>query len=48
MNKITKVLKTSQHIISETVANEYGIEKPKERSISPEKIEKIIDDLRLT
>ena len=40
--KITKVLKTSQQNNLETVTNEND----KERYISPEEIQKIIDNLR--
>ena len=43
-DRITKDKKTLQQNISETVINEPGI--PKERYISPEKIQKIIYDLR--
>ena len=45
--KITKISKTSQQNNSETVKNEHDKEIPKERHISPEKRQKIIDDLRL-
>ena len=45
--KITKVSKTSQQNNSETVTNEHDKEIPKERYISPEERQKIIDDLRL-
>ena len=45
--RITKVWKNPQQNNLETVTNEYGKEKPKERSTSPEKRQKIIDDLRL-
>ena len=46
-NKITKILKTSQQNNSETITNEHDKEIPKERYISPEQRQKIIDDLRL-
>ena len=46
-DKITKVSKTSQQNNSETVTNVYKKEIPKERYISPEERQKIIDDLRL-
>ena len=45
--KITKVSKTPQQNNSETVTNEHDKEIPKERYISPEERQKIIDDLRL-
>ena len=50
--KIRKVSKASSQNNSETITNEkennkYDKEIPKERYISPEEIEKIIDDLRL-
>ena len=32
---------------SETVRNEHDTERPKEKNISPEEREKLIDDLRL-
>ena len=41
------VPKNSQQNNSETVSNEYDKEIPKERYISPEKRQEIIDDLRL-
>ena len=47
-DKITKLSKTSQWNNSETVTNEHDQEIPKERNISPEARQKIIDDLRLT
>ena len=43
-DKITKILKTSQQNNSETIINEHDKETPKERYISPEEIQKIIDD----
>ena len=46
-NKITKISKTSQQNNSETVSNEHDKEITKERYISPEERQKIIDDLRL-
>ena len=46
-NKITKVSKNSKQNNSEAVTNENNKEIPKERYISPEKRQKIIDDLRL-
>ena len=45
--RITKDSKTSQQNNSETVTNEHDNEIPKERYISPEETQKIIDDLRL-
>ena len=41
------VSRTSPQISSETVTNENDKEIPKERYISPEERQKIIDDLRL-
>ena len=46
-DRITKVLKNSQHDNSETVTNAIDKEIPKERYISPEERQRIIDDLRL-
>ena len=46
-NKITKVSKNSQQNNSETVTNEHDKEIPKERYISPEERQEIIDALRL-
>ena len=46
-NKITKVSKNSQQNNSKTVTNERIIKIPKERYISQEERQKIIDDLRL-
>ena len=46
-NKIMGVPKNSQQNNSETVSNEYDKEITKERYISPEKRQEIIDDLRL-
>ena len=37
----------NRNMISETVTNEHDKEIPKERHISPEEIEEIIDNLRL-
>ena len=45
-NKITSVSKTSSRHLQKDDANNE-IEVPKERYISPEKIQKIIDELRL-
>ena len=45
--KITKVSKNPQQNNSETVTNEHDIEIPKERYISPEERQEIIDELRL-
>ena len=45
--KITKVSKTPQQNNSETVTNEHDKEIPKERYISPEERQKIMDELRL-
>ena len=42
-----EVPKKSQQNISEKVTNEHDEEIPKERYISPEEREKIIDDLKL-
>ena len=46
-NKITKVSKSLLQNDSKTVTNEHDKEIPKKRYISPEKKQKIIDDLRL-
>ena len=46
-NKITKVLQNSQQSHSETVANKHDKEIPKERYISPEERQTIIDYLGL-
>ena len=46
-DKITKISKTSQRNNSGTVAKEHNKETPKERYISSEERQKIIDDLRL-
>ena len=45
--KITVVSKNSQQNNSETVTNEHNKEIPKERYVSLEKRQKIIDNLRL-
>ena len=44
--KIAKVSKNLQENSSETVTNVNGKEIPRERRISPEEIQKIIDNLR--
>ena len=44
--RITKILKNSQQNNSETVTKEHEREKPKERYISPEEKQKIINNLR--
>ena len=46
-NRITKVSKNSQKNNSDTVTNENDKEIPKERYISPEKRQEIIDELRV-
>ena len=46
VNKITKVSKSSQQNNSETVTNGHDKEIPKERYISPEERQEIIDELR--
>ena len=46
-NKITRVSKNLQQNNLETVTNEHGKEIPKERYISPEERQEIIDELRL-
>ena len=46
-NKVTKVSQNSQHNISERVKNEHDKEISKERYISPEERQKIVDNLRL-
>ena len=45
-NKITGVLKNPQQNNSETVTNAHGSDIPKERYITPEERQKIIDNLR--
>ena len=47
LDKITKVLKNSQKNNSETVTNENDKETRKERYISLEERQKIIDNIRL-
>ena len=46
-NKITKTSRISQQNNSEAVTKEHDKEIPKERYVSPEERQKIIDDLRL-
>ena len=46
-DKIAKILKDVQQNNSEAITNEDDNEIPKEKYISPEEIQKIIDDLRL-
>ena len=46
-SKITKVTRSSPQNNSEVVTNEHGKELPKGRYISPEKRQKIIDELTL-
>ena len=46
-DKIMKVSKNSQQNNSDTIANENDKEIPKARYMSPEKRQRIIDDLRL-
>ena len=46
-NRIMKVSRMSPQNNSETIINEYDKEIPKEKYISPEEIQKIVDDLRL-
>ena len=46
-DKTTKISKSSQQTNSERVRNEHYKEIPKEKYISPEERQKIIDDLRL-
>ena len=45
--KIIKILKTSEQDNSETITNEHDKEIAKEKDISPEESQKIIEDLRL-
>ena len=45
-NSILKVSRSSPQNNSETITNEHDKETPKERYISPEEKQKIIDDLR--
>ena len=46
-NRITKVSKNSQQNDSETVTKEHDKEIPKEKYVSPEERQEIIDELRL-
>ena len=46
-NRVTKVSKSLLQNNSEIITNEHDKEIPKERYISPEERQKIIDDLRL-
>ena len=46
-NEITKVSRSSPQNNSETITNEHDKEIPKERYISPEERQKIIDDFTL-
>ena len=46
-DKVTKVSKASPQNNSKTVTNEHDKKTPKESYISPEKRQKIDDDLRL-
>ena len=46
-DRIKKVIKNSQQNNSETVTNEHDKEIPKERCISPEERQNIIDELKL-
>ena len=46
-NEITKASKNSQQHNSEKVTNEHRKEIPKERFVSPEERQKVIDDTRL-
>ena len=46
-NRITKVSQSLPQNNSETITNEHDKEIPKERYISPDKRQEIIDDLRL-
>ena len=45
--KVTKIPKTSQQNNSETITNEHHKEIPKERYLSPDERQKVVDDLRL-
>ena len=47
VNRIKKVSRSSLQNNLETITNEHAKEIPKERHISPEKRQNIIDDLRL-
>ena len=46
-NRITKVSKSSPQNNSETLTNEHDKEISKERYISPEGIQEIIDEIRI-
>ena len=46
-NKITKLSKKSQQNNSETATNEHDKEIPKEKYVSPEERQEIIEELRL-
>ena len=46
-NRITDVFRASRQNNSETITNDSDIEIPKERYISPEEKQKIVDDVRL-
>ena len=46
-SRITKISRSSPQNNSETITNKHDKEIPKERYISPEERQKIIDDLRL-
>ena len=46
-NRIIKASKSSQQNNSETITNEHDKEIPKERYVSPEKRQEIIDELRV-
>ena len=46
-NKITKLSKKSQQNNSETATNEHDEEIPKEKYVSPEERQEIIEELRL-
>ena len=46
-NKITRVSKNSQQNNSETFTNEHDRKIPKERYVSPEERQEIIDEMRL-
>ena len=46
-NKVPKVSKHSQQNTSETVTNEHDKKIPKERYLSPEERQEIIDELKL-
>ena len=46
IDRTSKVSKSSEQNNSETFKNEYDNKVPKERHISPEERQKIVDDLR--